>query len=78
MSSVPASADVLRKGQATISDYDAVAAGFDAGNANHDVSQNMQALLKPLLADAEPGMSPALDILDLGCAGGRDLLEFAR
>jgi len=79
MSSLPKSADSRHKGQATIDDYDAIAAGFDAGNANHDVSQNIEALLKPLLAKAEPGAShPVLDILDLGCAGGRDLLDFAR
>ena len=40
MSSLDAS-----KSAATIADYDAVAAAFDAGNKDHDVSQNIDALL---------------------------------
>ena len=35
------------KSAATIADYDAVAAAFDAGNKNHDVSQNIDALRSP-------------------------------
>ena len=42
MSSLDAS-----KSAATIADYDAVAAAFDAGNKDHDVSQNIDALLEP-------------------------------
>ena len=38
------------KSAATIADYDAVAAAFDAGNKNHDVSQNIDALLGAIAA----------------------------
>ena len=78
MSSLDAS-----KSAATIADYDAVAAAFDAGNRDHDVSQNIDALLGAIAAgragDALGGV--AVDrgadrpvIVDLGCAGGRDLV----
>ena len=49
MSSLDAS-----KSAATIADYDAVAAAFDAGNRDHDVSQNIDALLEPIAAE-RPG-----------------------
>ena len=55
------------KSAATIADYDAVAAAFDAGNRDHDVSQNIDALLEPITAERPI-------IVDLGCAGGRDLV----
>ena len=55
------------KSAATIADYDAVAAAFDAGNKDHDVSQNIDALLEPIAAERPI-------IVDLGCAGGRDLV----
>ena len=45
MSSLDAS-----KSAATIADYDAVAAAFDAGNKDHDVSQNIDALLGAIAA----------------------------
>eukprot|EP00656_Telonema_subtile_P042003 TRINITY_DN47389_c0_g1_i1.p1 TRINITY_DN47389_c0_g1~~TRINITY_DN47389_c0_g1_i1.p1 ORF type:complete len:220 (+),score=49.41 TRINITY_DN47389_c0_g1_i1:68-727(+) len=60
------------KSSETLRDYDAVAAAFDAGNASHDVSQNLEAMLAPFPAGS------CLDVLDLGCAGGRDLLELTR
>ena len=53
---------------ATIADYDAVAEAFDAGNRDHDVSQNLDALLEPLAGRERPV------VVDLGCAGGRDLI----
>jgi len=56
---------------ATLADYQAVAEAFWAGTRDHDVSQNIQALLRHL-----PGERP-LDILDLGCGPGRDLKTFA-
>eukprot|EP00928_Gymnodinium_smaydae_P073150 TRINITY_DN56392_c0_g1_i1.p1 TRINITY_DN56392_c0_g1~~TRINITY_DN56392_c0_g1_i1.p1 ORF type:complete len:245 (-),score=55.18 TRINITY_DN56392_c0_g1_i1:31-702(-) len=65
---------LLERSRATIADYDAVAEGFDRGNRNHDVSQNIDALLTPLLKTR----SAPLDILDLGCAGGRDLRAFTQ
>jgi SAM-dependent methyltransferase len=55
----------------TIADYGAVALAYAKGNMDHDVSQNMEALLSPLAARGS-----ALDILDLCCAGGRDLVTF--
>ena len=55
------------KSAATIADYDAVAAAFDVGNKDHDVSQNIDALLEPITAERPI-------IVDLGCAGGRDLV----
>ena len=75
MSSLDAS-----KSAATIADYDAVAAAFDAGNKNHDVSQNIDALLGAIAAgragDALGGAAGTERpiIVDLGCAGGRDLI----
>eukprot|EP00927_Polykrikos_kofoidii_P051947 TRINITY_DN45718_c0_g1_i1.p1 TRINITY_DN45718_c0_g1~~TRINITY_DN45718_c0_g1_i1.p1 ORF type:complete len:242 (-),score=21.91 TRINITY_DN45718_c0_g1_i1:204-872(-) len=56
--------------EATIADYAAVATGYAEGNLNHDVSQNIEACLR--------GSPPPLDILDLGCAGGRDLATFLK
>ncbi|EGB02075.1 hypothetical protein AURANDRAFT_69220, partial [Aureococcus anophagefferens] len=63
----------FQKSAATIADYDAIAAAFDAGNKDHDVSQNIDALLVPL-ERAQPGAK--LTVVDLGCAGGRDLVTF--
>ena len=54
---------------ATIADYAAVAQSYSDGNANHDVSQNIQAAIR--------GCPGPLDVLDLGCAGGRDACTFA-
>ena len=75
MSSLDAS-----KSAATIADYDAVAAAFDAGNRDHDVSQNIDALLGAIAAGragAALGGAAGAErpvIVDLGCAGGRDLV----
>ena len=75
MSSLDAS-----KSAATIADYDAVAAAFDAGNKDHDGSQNIDALLGSIAAgragDALGGAAGTERpiIVDLGCAGGRDLI----
>ena len=57
----------------TVADYGAVATEYAAGNANHDVTQNVDALLSRL---ADRGSS--LDLLDLCCAGGRDLITFTK
>ena len=68
------------KSAATIADYDAVAEAFDAGNKNHDVSQNIDALLGAIAAGragAALGGAAGAErpvIVDLGCAGGRDLV----
>ena len=76
----PMSALDASKSAATIADYDAVAAAFDAGNKDHDVSQNIDALLGSIAAgragDALGGAAGTERpiIVDLGCAGGRDLI----
>jgi SAM-dependent methyltransferase len=54
----------------TISHYRAMAALYRDGTWNHDVSQNIQALLAAI-----PG-APPYHILDLGCGPGRDLVAF--
>lgn len=56
----------------TLEHYDRHAEGFRAGTRDHDVSQNIQALLRAISGD------PPFDILDLGCGPGRDLKEFLR
>ncbi len=55
----------------TLDHYNQRAADFRAGTANHDVSQNMAALL-----DAIEAPRP-WRILDFGCGPGRDLNVFA-
>eukprot|EP00418_Pyrodinium_bahamense_P024170 CAMPEP_0179142414 /NCGR_PEP_ID=MMETSP0796-20121207/68394_1 /TAXON_ID=73915 /ORGANISM="Pyrodinium bahamense, Strain pbaha01" /LENGTH=191 /DNA_ID=CAMNT_0020842277 /DNA_START=64 /DNA_END=635 /DNA_ORIENTATION=+ len=65
--------ELLEASRQTLADYEAVAEGYAAGNANHDVSQNVDALLRALAGRPAP-----LDILDVGCAGGRDLVTFSR
>lgn len=65
----------LRRASAeTIADYASVAEGYAAGNLNHDVSQNMNSLLAAL-SDRN---APSLDLLDVCCAGGRDLVAFKK
>jgi len=54
-------------GQSTLSHYQANAEEFRQGTKDHDVSQNVDALLRHL-----PGPAPQR-ILDLGCGPGRDL-----
>ncbi len=55
----------------TLAEYDRMAEEFRDGTADHDVSQNIAALL-----DAIEGAPPHA-ILDLGCGPGRDLCAFA-
>ena len=75
------------KSAATIEDYDAVAAAFDAGNKDHDVSQNIDALLAPLagraelrLVDVREVVGPLLEEMDAaeGAAHPHDRLAEAR
>ena len=54
----------------TIAEYDRMAAVYRRGTADHDVSQNIAALLKAI-----EGEAPYV-ILDLGCGPGRDLRQF--
>lgn len=58
--------------QQTIAHYDLNAESFWEGTKDHDVSQNIQALLRALPKKL------SLDILDLGCGPGRDLLTFKK
>ena len=62
--------DHLRKiSETTLAHYDETAVAFWEGTRDHDVSQNIQALLRHL----EPGPRR---ILDVGCGPGRDLAAF--
>lgn len=73
MSSAMSTSEVLEATKATLADYGAVAQGYAAGNMDHDVSQNINALLTPLAERPAP-----LDILDVCCASGRDLVAFTK
>lgn len=55
----------------TLAHYQASAEGFREGTRDHDVSQNIEALLRHTR-----GTAP-LSILDFGCGPGRDLRTFA-
>jgi SAM-dependent methyltransferase len=56
--------------QRTLHHYDSVAPRFFAGTIDHDVSQNIAALIDAIESD-----SP-YTLLDLGCGPGRDLKTF--
>lgn len=56
--------------QRTLAHYQRSAEAFEAGTRDHDVSQNVQALLRYLPE------RPGLAILDFGCGPGRDLRTF--
>ena len=65
-------AETLREiSQRTLAHYDQRAAAFRAGTADHDVTQNIAALLEAIEAP------PPWRILDFGCGPGRDLKVFA-
>lgn len=58
----------------TIAHYDSNAEQFFHGTIDHDVSQNIAALLEAI----EAGEAPApYTIMDLGCGPGRDLKTFS-
>jgi SAM-dependent methyltransferase len=56
----------------TLAHYESAAEAFQAGTQDHDVSQNVDALLRHIQA------APPYTILDLGCGPGRDLATFTR
>ena len=56
----------------TLGHYNSVAEGFREGTRDHDVSQNIDALLRHIQGEAP------FDILDFGCGPGRDLQTFTR
>ena len=62
--------EARRAAAVTIAEYDRIAEAYRRGTADHDVSQNIEALL----ASMEGG--PPHAILDLGCGPGRDLRRF--
>ncbi|UYO93453.1 class I SAM-dependent DNA methyltransferase [Pollutimonas sp. M17] len=57
---------------ATLDDYERSAQRFRAGTQDHDVSQNIEALLRHIQG------TPPYRILDFGCGPGRDLKAFVR
>jgi len=56
----------------TLAHYDGRAEAFRAGTRDHDVSQNVTALLRHIEG------APPFTILDFGCGPGRDLATFTR
>ncbi len=54
----------------TLDHYNARAAEFWSGTRDHDVTQNIEALLRHIRG------APPFDILDFGCGPGRDLAAF--
>ncbi|MDH4582451.1 methyltransferase domain-containing protein [Pseudomonas sp. BN415] len=56
----------------TLDDYNRNAEGFREGTRDHDVSQNIEAMLRHIR-----GRAP-FTILDFGCGPGRDLQTFTR
>jgi SAM-dependent methyltransferase len=56
--------------RATLETYDDNADSFWEGTRGHDVSQNIETLLRHLQGE------PPFTILDLGCGPGRDLIAF--
>ncbi|HUX25351.1 MAG TPA: class I SAM-dependent methyltransferase [Burkholderiales bacterium] len=63
--------DLERISALTLQHYNARAAGFFEGTRDHDVSQNIAALLEHI----EGG--PPCTLLDFGCGPGRDLKTFS-
>lgn len=59
----------------TLAHYDQRAEEFWAGTRDHDVRQNIEALLQAIEAGF-PGHVPPFAILDFGCGPGRDLKAF--
>lgn len=58
--------------QKTIAHYDQNARSYYEGTKDHDVSQNIDALLRAIKTD------PPFYILDFGCGPGRDLQTFSK
>ena len=68
---MPLTAEDLRRiAERTLAHYDERAEAFWAGTRDHDVSQNINALLQYIEA------SPPFELLDFGCGPGRDLAAF--
>jgi SAM-dependent methyltransferase len=65
------SADLEQISAMTLAHYNQRAEEFRAGTRDHDVSQNIDALLRHVVGEAP------FTILDFGCGPGRDLKVFA-
>ncbi|CAB3910512.1 class I SAM-dependent methyltransferase [Achromobacter sp. ACM03] len=63
--------DLAKISSLTVAHYQENADSFEAGTRDHDVSQNIAALLRYIEGE------PPYDILDFGCGPGRDLKTFA-
>jgi SAM-dependent methyltransferase len=63
--------DLAKISSVTLEHYDQRADDFWAGTRDHDVRQNIDALLQHIEGD------PPFTILDFGCGPGRDLKTFA-
>lgn len=66
------SEDLRQVSDLTLSHYENNAQRFWLGTRDHDVSQNIQALLGALPCDRP------VKILDFGCGPGRDLMQFKK
>lgn len=64
--------DLDRIAALTLAHYEQRAEAFRAGTQDHDVRQNIEALLRRIQGE------PPYTILDFGCGPGRDLAAFAR
>ena len=62
--------------RATLEHYEQRAEEFWRGTRDHDVAQNIAALLQAIEAGS-PGRKPPFAILDFGCGPGRDLKALA-
>ena len=62
--------DARQAAALTLAEYDRMAEAYRHGTADHDVSQNIAALLEAIEGEAPYA------ILDLGCGPGRDLRAF--
>jgi SAM-dependent methyltransferase len=64
-------ANLRQISEKTLEHYESRAEDFWHGTRDHDVSQNIDALLRHIEGE------PPFDILDFGCGPGRDLKSFA-
>jgi len=67
---LPDPSDLQQLTQRTLAHYGARAEAFRAGTRDHDVRQNIDALLSRIT------VPPPFTLLDLGCGPGRDLATF--
>ena len=70
--SIPARLDLDRISARTVRHYNQHAEDYREGTRDHDVRQNIDALLRHIAG------KPPFIVLDFGCGPGRDLKAFAR